>query len=121
MKKMKVLIMCVLMLSFSNVNAQSRNFIVSGIERFFVQADGVAIVGLGMANLPKDTCSFFTYHFKFDSTTEAGKNLLSVVMTAKISKSRTSVWYFPSSAVGKDETNGCGINSLSVLDAVGLS
>ena len=110
--------MCVIS---SNANAQ-RGFLggETKVDRFFVQSNGKAFVGLD-GDLPANACSFFQYYFNFDSTTEVGKNLLSVVMTAQVSKSTVNIWYIHSVAeAGTDQTNGCGQNNMAVLDAIGL-
>lgn len=66
-----------------------------------------------------NTCSFFSYRFKFDTSTSQGKAMLSVALMAKALNKKISVWYSKSSAVGTNETNGC--TTATMAEATGIA
>lgn len=66
-----------------------------------------------------NTCSYFGYRFKFNTSTSQGKAMLSVVLMAKALNKKISVWYNKSSAVGTNETNGC--ETATMAEATGVS
>ena len=69
---------------------------------------------------PGNTCSLWGYHFRFDATTPGGKNMLSILLAAKLAGKRVNVWYTPSSAPGADQTSGCNLGTAAVLTTIGL-
>jgi len=88
------------------------------IKRFYVSSGGTVHFGL-VTQLP-NTCSSWGEHFKFDATTPGGKNMLSVVMSAKLANKTVNVWYTDSSAPGADQTNGCSGSAISTLTNIGI-
>ena len=88
------------------------------INRFYTGADGSAYFGL-VTQLP-NTCRYWEEQFKFDASTAAGKNMLSVLMAAKLANKRVYVWYSDSSNPGTDQTNGCTGNAVSNLLNIGI-
>jgi hypothetical protein len=66
-----------------------------------------------------NTCSFYSYRFKFNTSTSQGKAMLSVVLMAKALNKKISVWYNKSSAVGTNETNGC--TTATMAEAIGVA
>ena len=83
---------------------------------------GSSIVSFGIANPPsKDLCSYWSRNFRFDATTEAGKNMLSILLAAKMANKKIDVWYTPSTAPGTNQANGCAHNTMAVLTNIGIS
>ena len=83
---------------------------------------GASEMKFGIENAPtSNTCSYFERHLKFDATTDAGKNMLSILLSASVADKSVNVWYTDSSAPGTDETNGCSPSSMATLTAVGFS
>ncbi len=74
-----------------------------------------AYFGLTNTPLPTDVCSLYGESFRFDHTTSHGKSLLATLLTAKVSGKLVDLWYSPSSAPGKNETNGCNDSTISTL------
>lgn len=72
----------------------------------------------GTTTMPSGTCSNWGEFFAFDSKTEGGKNMLSIILAAKVSGQSIDVWFTDSTTPGKDQNSGC---ALSTLNAVGLS
>ncbi len=69
---------------------------------------------------PGNTCSSWGYHFRFDATTPGGKNMLSILLAAKMANKRVNVWYTPSSAPGTDQASGCNAGTAAVLTSIGV-
>jgi len=82
---------------------------------------GADFVELAVSVPPANTCSLWGYHFRFDATTPGGKNMLSILLAAKIAGKRVDVWYTPSSAPGTDHTSGCNAGTAAVLTNIGLN
>jgi len=61
------------------------------VKRFYVTSTGEAYVGL-VKQLPS-TCKYFDEYFKFDATTPGGKNMLGVLMSAKLANKYIHVKY----------------------------
>lgn len=81
---------------------------------------GAGTISLGVASPPNDTCNYYGYQFKFDATTEAGKNMLSMLLTAQQAGKTVQVWYTPSTNPGTDHNSGCTQAQMAVLTAVGI-
>lgn len=54
------------------------------IKRFYTEASGMTYVGF--VTQPPNTCINWSEHIKFDSTTDGEKNMLSVLIAAKLSE-----------------------------------
>jgi len=67
------------------------------------------------------TCAYWNRHFSFDATTDAGKNMLSILLTAYTAGKKVDVWYTDSKSPGTDQTNGCSVGNLAVVTAIGFS
>ena len=71
-------------------------------------------------NPPANTCNYHGRHFGFDATTDAGRNMLSILIAAHMSGKKVDIWFTPSVAPGTDKTSGCTPTTIARLDAVGL-
>jgi hypothetical protein len=65
-----------------------------------------------------NTCSYFYYRFKFDTTTNQGKIMYSALLMAKALNSPVDIWYTASTLPGTDENNGCNPTTMAVASAV---
>lgn len=81
---------------------------------------GSTKIRFGIQSPPDDTCNYFGRHFQFDATTEKGKNLLTILLAAKMGNKQIDVWYVPSSAQGTDQTSGCTHESMAVVSEIGI-
>ena len=77
-------------------------------------------VSFGTSTQAANTCNFYHFHLKFDSNTKGGKSMLSLLLSAKVSKSKIDVWYAPSSTPGADHTSGCTNSTMAVVRNIGL-
>ncbi len=68
---------------------------------------------LPAGHLPPQTCSWYGHQFVFDGTTESGKNMLSLLLAAKLANKSVALTYIPSSAPGTDESSGCGEKTMA--------
>lgn len=88
------------------------------IDRFYVSSDG--LTRFGLVTQLDGTCSNWGEHFKFDASTPIGKNLLSVIMSAKAANQTVNVWYLDSPKSGTNQTNGCTTSEMADLTAIGI-
>lgn len=88
------------------------------INRFYVTTSGWVYFGLKM-QLP-NTCSSWGEHFRFDTSSPGGGNMLSVLMSAKLARQKVTVWYKDSPAPGSDQTSGCRGDAISTLINIGI-
>jgi hypothetical protein len=82
---------------------------------------GSGSINFGVSAAPEDTCNYYGRHFTFDATTEAGKNMLSILLAAHLSKKEVDVWYTPSSVPSKTNEDGCTSSNMAVMFHVGFS
>ncbi len=110
---------CVLILVLVMLNtAYANNYGVGEIKRFYVEDNGW--VAMGLITQLKSTCSNWGEHFRFDGSTPGGKNMLSVIMAAKMADKPVNVWYTDSTNPGTDHTNGCSGSAMSILQNIGI-
>jgi hypothetical protein len=88
------------------------------IDRYYVDSTGWVYFGL-TSQLP-GTCSYFIEQFKFDASTPTGKNLLSVIVSAKLAEKDVTLWYTDSPVPGTTQANGCHAGTMAVLNAAGV-
>ncbi len=88
------------------------------LNRVYVNSGGLAI--LGTLVQPPGTCSFYGDYFQFDTKTEAGKSMLSMLLSAKMIKKKVIIWYNESTAPGTDQTSGCTGTTNAVVTAIGV-
>jgi len=74
----------------------------------------------GFSSTPSDLCKYYNRQLKFDATTEKGKNILSILLAAKMSGKRIDVWYTPSTTPGTTEANGCTRTTMGILTQIGI-
>ncbi|GAA6168931.1 hypothetical protein [Sessilibacter corallicola] len=79
-----------------------------------------SFVYFGIDNAPEDTCNYFGRHFRFDATTEAGKNMFSVLLAAEMADRKIAIWYTESSVAGTNETNGCHQGNMALVSQIGF-
>jgi len=89
-------------------------------DREVTSIHGNDFVEFAVSVPPGNTCSLWGYHFRFDATTPGGKNMLSILLAAKMANKRVNVWYTPSSAPGADQASGCNVGTAAILTTVGL-
>lgn len=81
---------------------------------------GSGTIKFGIDGAPSDSCDYHGRYFKFDATTAAGKNILSILLAAKMAGKGVNIWYTPSSTPGTNVTNGCSVNSLATVTEIGI-
>jgi len=67
-----------------------------------------------------DTCSFWNRRWRFDTTTDEGKTMLKILLTAVASNRKVILWYHTSAAQGTNHTNGCLPETLAVVYGIGI-
>ena len=113
---MKTIIVIASLLFISTANA---GYLGGKTPLYIYGGKGVAF-GIAKQNLPKDLCSYWGRQFTFDATTESGKNMLSILLAAKMANKKIDIWYRASKAPGTNHTNGCNGNSMAVLTMIGI-
>lgn len=79
-------------------------------------------INFGVNNAPTDTtCSYFGRQFIFDATTDEGRNMLSILLAAKLSGTKVHVWYHVSTLPGTTNSNGCHPSNMANAYAIGLA
>lgn len=111
---MKKLILSAALFSLSSI-ASADYFHAVTIDR--IQVNGIAQIS-SVASIP-NTCSYFGAKLKFDTTTPAGKSMLSLALLAKATGQPISVWYNPATGAG-DENSGCHQGNLAVVNDIGM-
>ena len=82
---------------------------------------GSEIIRFGMQHAPTDkTCDYHGRHFQFDSTTDGGKAMLAILLTAHATKQKVYVWFDESTAPGTTHENGCTGNTMAQLTKIGF-
>jgi len=101
-----------------NIQLSYAGYAEGKISSFYTSMSGEVLLGL-VVQAPS-TCSYFNCHHKFDGTTAAGKNLLSTLISAKLSQSKVAVWYTKSTIIGTDNTTGCTRSTMGDLTSIGI-
>ncbi len=68
-----------------------------------------------------NTCNYYGRSFAFDATTDAGKNMLSILLAATMSGKKIDIWFVDSKAPGTNHTNGCNGSTMAIVTSIGLS
>jgi hypothetical protein len=113
---MKTIIVIASLLFISTANA---GYLGGKTPLYIYGSKGVAF-GIAKQNLPKDLCSYWGRQFTFDATTESGKNMLSILLAAKMANKKIDIWYRASKAPGTSHTNGCKHSTMAVLTMIGI-
>jgi hypothetical protein len=75
----------------------------------------------GVSQVPAHTCNLYnTLQFILDTSTPDGKAMYAVLLLAKVTGKPIDVLYEDSTAPGTNDTNGCNVSTLSVVDSVGI-
>lgn len=111
----KIILILGVLFGFS---ANASEYGIGLVDRVYTGTDNMTLFGLKTQQ--PNTCVFWSEHFIFDSSTSSGKNMLSIILAAKMANKSVHVWYEPSSAPGTNQTNGCDRTTLSVLNSVGV-
>jgi hypothetical protein len=115
MKKL-ILIAC-FVLAISNIAYADYSVNVT-VNKVRINDDGM--VYFGTSSQPSNTCDFYGTYYKFDSTTEGGAAMLSLVLSARLSGTAVVVWYNESTVPGTDASSGCYQSTLSKVYSVGF-
>lgn len=76
---------------------------------------------LRLSASPPSTCTNYYDHLHLDTTTQFGKQALTVILTAQTTNRQLYVWYSHSTAPGTNETNGCTLAASAKLTGVRLA
>lgn len=115
-RAMKIIIFMANLLFISTVNTA---YLGGKTPLYIYGSKGIGF-GIAKNNLPKDLCSYWGRQFTFDATTESGKNMLSILLAAKMANKKIDIWYRASKAPGTNQTNGCNGSSMAVLTMIGI-
>ena len=88
------------------------------IGRVFIANDGH--VSFGTTPQAPNTCNYYNVQFTFDSTTDGGKSMLSLLLSARMANTKIDVWYTASTLPGTDWTTGCNGSKMATATLVGL-
>jgi len=113
---MKKYLFFLMLLSFPMVSQAATYVGGVAIERIW---GGTSIV-ITPDKAPADTCSAYGARFSFDSTTPRGNTLRALLLAAYMGNKKIDIWYTPSSAPGKNETNGCDEGSIAIVHDIGF-
>ncbi|PCJ20483.1 MAG: hypothetical protein COB04_04310 [Gammaproteobacteria bacterium] len=89
------------------------------LHRVWTESSGFTYAGT--TGTPSGTCDYYDGQVRFDTTTAAGKNMLSVILTARSTESKVDLWYTKSAAPGTDQSGGCRVHNMAVLTGIGFS
>ncbi len=81
---------------------------------------GSGVIKFGVNNPPSDTCDYYNRTFKFDSRTENGRTILSILLAAKMAGKDVNIWYSPSPKPGTSSENGCSIADMATINEIGI-
>ncbi|WP_444902123.1 hypothetical protein ACJJIG_03890 [Microbulbifer sp. SSSA007] len=91
---------------------------IEGIDIQRVHTKNNGFTYLKIANPPEDTCDWYAEDFRFKSDTEAGKAMLSNILSAHAQSKPVTLWYTPSTGSGTvNET--CTEEKLAEITGVG--
>ena len=88
------------------------------VKRMYIGNDGW--VFFGTSPQASETCDYYGLQFKFDSNTKAGKSMLALLLSAKVSQESIDVWYTPSTAAGTDAYSGCKTRTTAESTIIGF-
>jgi len=113
----KIIYTLVFMVISSNVYAG----FAAGLDVWRIRVHTSNVVLFGSQTQPANTCNNWGEYFIFDQTTDAGKSLLSTLLTAKASGKLVTVWYADSPTAGTDHTNGCTNNTTAIVTGIAFN
>ena len=112
---MKYISVFILILT-SSISAKADYASAKKITTFY----GSSSIEFAVDSAPSTTCSSWGYHFRFDATTDAGKNMLSILLAAKMADKQVNLWFEPSSVPGTNQENGCSSSTMAIVNAIGI-
>lgn len=84
-----------------------------GLDVRRVYVDHLGKVHFGTSSQPANTCSNWGEYWIFDSNTKGGKQMLSVLLSAKLTYRKIDVWYEISSMPGTNQYTGCSDDAMA--------
>jgi hypothetical protein len=82
---------------------------------------GSGNISFGINSPPNTLCEYWGRYLTFDATTVEGKNMLTILLSAKMAGKNIDVWFLPSTVPGTTQANGCTRDSLGVLTQIGIA
>jgi hypothetical protein len=96
---------------------------VGGVQvgRIRVHDNGNALINV-TGHQPPGTCSNWGEYFMFNHTTDAGKSLLSTLLSARMAGKSVFIWYTDSAYAGNTEASSppCDETNLAVITGVAI-
>lgn len=114
---MKTIILIASLLFISTANAAW----LGGKTPLYIYGSKTISFGIAKQNRHKDLCSFWRRQFTFNATTESGKNMLSILLAAKMANKKIDIWYSPSKKPGTNQKNGCTPKMMALVSNIGIS
>jgi hypothetical protein len=99
-------------------NSAFAGYGIATVDELHVDAEGYVEFGTTVT-LP-GTCNWFIDTFRFNGTSAAGKNMLAMLMTAKVAGIPLTIWYNDSTTPGTNQGNGCTQATMAVPTALGI-
>lgn len=89
------------------------------ITKLIVNSDGTVLFSTDAQ--PSNTCSYYGLFYTFNSNSlPGGKQMLSAILTAKVSNQKMNIWYNNATYPGTTETNGCLPGNLASVTGVSI-
>ncbi|WP_044616732.1 hypothetical protein [Gynuella sunshinyii] len=109
-------------ISASALSCNAANYCGDAVPKIY-HIDSKGMVFLGIEGKVPSTCSWYTRQFTFDSTTDAGKSMLSSLLSMIAQKQKIMIWYSPvdSSLSDSDQTSGCTPETMAKMTGLGVA
>jgi|GEM_PF-1370047 len=123
MKSTKIIIMASIIsaLCFGSYQIANADAGLSlNITRLIVNSDGTVLFSTDVQ--PSNTCSYYGIFYTFNSNSlPGGKQMLSAILTAKVSNQKMDIWYNNATYPGTNDTNGCLPGNLASVTGVSIN
>ena len=114
----RIIVLQVLLLILIVTSAYAENYAGKlNVGRVHVDNE---ICYFGIVGSADGVCSSYERHLKFGVSSNQGKLMYSIIVSAKLAGKKIDIWYTPSSTPGTNESTGCGPSTMAVLTQVSL-
>ena len=117
MKKLMISAVLLVLVLIANKSAHA-GWAQAHIIKLVAISDG--LVWVQTDAMPSDTCSYWGFNYVMNTNSAAGKQMFSLLLSAKITGNFVELWYDPSSVPGSDHYSGCVPFTMAGITQVGL-